>query len=87
MSPYLVMLVYGGAAALAIILLYSFESRAWYWHASSLALAFVIGSVPTPTGFDNPVTVVITGFVIIFLLFWGLGGLLLLMAPHSHKHA
>lgn len=87
MSPYVVMLTYGGAAALAIVLLYSFESRAWYWHALSLALAFVIGYVPTPQGFDNPAIVIITGFVIIFLLFWGLGGLLLSMAPHRHRHA
>src|SRR5579872_4095648 len=48
MSPYIVMLSYGGAAALAIVLLYLFESRTWYWHALSLTLAFVIGYVPTP---------------------------------------
>ena len=87
MSPYLVMAVYGAAAALAITLLYRFESRAWYWHALSLCLAFAIGCVPTPAGFDDPVTAVVTGFVIILLLFWGLGGLLLFMAPHRHKHA
>jgi hypothetical protein len=87
MSPYMVMLGYGGAAVLAIVLLYSFESRAWYWHAVCLALAFVIGYLPTPQGFDNPAIVAITGFVIIFLLFWGLGGLLLSMVPHQHKHA
>jgi len=87
MSPYIVMLAYGCAAALAILLLYAYESRAWYWHAVSLALAFVIGYVPTPQGFDNPAIVAITGFAIIFLLFWGLGGLLLLLAPQHHKHA
>lgn len=87
MSPYLIMLAYGGAAALAVVLLHFFESRAWYLHAFSLALAFVIGYVPTPQNFDHPVMVVITGCVIIFLLFWGLGGLLLLLTPHRHKHA
>jgi len=87
MSPYLVLLAYAGAVVLAIVLLYSFDSRAWYWHALSLALAFVIGYVPSPAGFDNPVIVVITGFVIVFLLFWGLGGLLLSRSPHHHKHA
>ena len=81
------MLVYGAAAAFAIILLYRFETRAWYLHMLSLALAFVIGYVPTPQALDNPTATVLTGFVIIFLLFWGLGGLLLAMAPHRHKHA
>ena len=87
MSPYFATLVYFGAAALAVVLLFSFESRAWYWHASGLALAFAIGFMPTPSGFDNPVVTVVTGFAIVFFLFWGLGGLLLQMAPHRHKHA
>lgn len=81
------MLSYGAAVGLAIALLYSFESRAWYWHAFGLALAFVLGFMPAPAGFDTPVMTVIIGFLIIFLLFWGLGGLLLLMSPHRHKHA
>jgi hypothetical protein len=87
MSPYLPMLAYCGAVALAIGLLYTFESRRWYWHALSLALAFAIGFAPTRAGSDNPVADLITGFPIIFLLFWGLGGLLLGTLPHRTKHA
>ena len=87
MSSYAVMLAYACAVGLAIWLLYSFEARAWYWHAAGLAIAFAIGFFPAPPGFDSPMMVVITGFAIIFLLFWGLGGLLLLMSPHRHKHA
>lgn len=87
MSPYVAMSIYGGAMALAIVLLYSFESRAWYWHVLSLLLAFVLGYMPAPQGFDSPVMVVFTGSVIVFLLFWGLGGLLLMLAPHRHRHA
>jgi hypothetical protein len=72
---------------LAIALLYCYESRAWYWHAFGLAIALAIGFAPTPSGFNTPVITVLTGFVIVFLVFWGLVGLLLDMTPHRHKHA
>jgi len=87
MSPYFVMLSYAGAVSLAVVLLYHFQARVWYWHASSLVLAFVIGYVPAPESFTGPVPDAITGFLIIFFLFWGLGGILLDMSLHGHKHA
>ena len=87
MTPYLPMLAYGAAAALAIGLLYAFESRKWYWHVLSLALAFAIGFAPTPSALAIPLADLITGFLIVFLLFWGLGGLLLTTLPHRTKHA
>ena len=87
MTPYLPMLAYCAAVALAIGLLYAFESRKWYWHALSLALAFAIGFAPVPSTFANPFADLITGFLIVFFLFWGLGGLLLGTLPHHTKHA
>lgn len=87
MSPYLVMLVYAAAVGLAIFLLYKFESVAWYWHTLSLGFALLFGWLPPADGFTGPVADLITGFAVIFLMFWGLGGLLLFLAPHRHKHA
>ncbi len=86
MSPLLVMLSYGAAVALAIVLLYFFGARAWYLHLASLAIAFAVGFIPPPQALTGPVVDLITGFFIIFLLFWGLGGLLEL-TMHHEKHA
>ena len=86
MSPYLVMLTYGGAVALAVLLLYFLGPRAWYLHLVSLAIAFTIGFVPPPQVITGPIADLVNGFVIIFLLFWGLGGLLAL-SMHREKHA
>lgn len=87
MSPYLVIFVYGVAVVLAVVLLYEFESIAWYWHGTALALSLLAGFMPPLGSFSGAVADLLTGFAVIFLMFWGLGGLLLKMAPHRHKHA
>jgi hypothetical protein len=82
MRKYLRRWVYCGAVGLAIGLLYAFESLKWYCHALSLALAFAIGFGWIPTAINSPVSELITGLLIVFLLFWGLGGLVLSTLPH-----
>ena len=87
MTPYLPMVAYCGAVALAIGLLYAFDTQRWFWHVLALALAFVIGFIPAPSGYNSPLVEMISGSLIVFLLFWGLGGLLLGTVPHRTKHA
>ena len=87
MTSYLPMIAYTAAVALAIALLYATDTLRWYWHALALAVAFAIGFFPTPSGYNTPMVDMITGSVIVFLLFWGLGGLLLGTLPHKTKHA
>ena len=84
-------LAYAGAAAIAILLLFAFRSLTWYWHVGSLVLATLVACVPyTQLGIsDGPVVDLIIGSVILFLLVWGLGGLLFRPFEHhgQHKHA
>lgn len=82
MLAFLAVLIYVIALALPVYLLYFYRARAWYWHVLAVAAALAIGMVPTPpelksTGFD-----LLFGFAAIFLLVWGIGGLLL---PHRHR--
>jgi hypothetical protein len=91
MSPTWALLAYFGAIAVAIVLLWRFHSRSWYWHCASLILAFVLAYIPYPhlNFAGSPVIDLIMGFVILFLLTWGVGGLLSLglHQPGHHRHA
>ncbi len=70
MQPTLVALVYGSALVLALALLYFFHAK-WYWHALSAAAAIVIGLIPPMETWRPPDLLV--GFVVLFLLVWGVG--------------
>jgi hypothetical protein len=91
MAPWWAILAYGGAVALAVVLLWLFHSRSWYWHCASLALAFVLAYIPYPALHvpSDPITDLLIGSGILLLLFWGLGGLLSIGfgVPRHHKHA
>lgn len=85
----IVSLAYGSAAILALVALYLFHARHWYWHAASIALALVIGFTPIPDGWNHPEVDLAIGAILVFLLFWGI------LAPlfrfphvptHSHGH-
>ena len=67
-----VFLVYGFSAALAVVLVYLFHAR-WYWHFLSVLAALVIGFSPPLPGWDGPSRDLVYGFVVLFLLTWGLG--------------
>ena len=73
MSILWVLLAYGGAALLALVLLYFARARSWYWHVLSVLVALVIGLVPIPPQFNDPQSSLIIGFVFTFLFFWGIG--------------
>lgn len=81
-------LAYAGAAAIAVLLLFAFHSRSWYWHIASLVIATLVACVPYPQP-GTPVVDLIVGSVILFLLIWGLGGLVFrpFQQHGQHKHA
>jgi hypothetical protein len=72
MSPVWVVLAYGSSVLLAMLLLYVFHSRAWYWHLMSAGLAIALGLVPLPAEWAGPQTDLLVGFLFLLLLVWGL---------------
>jgi hypothetical protein len=86
MSAALAVLVYVAAMAVPAWLLYYFGSRAWYWHALAIAAGMVLGLIPSSPTLGNPTGELLTGFVFVFLMVWGIGGLLM-VRPHHEKHA
>lgn len=80
MSTTVVFAGYAGALALALFLLYWFHTR-WYWHLLSVAVALVIGLIPTPEPLvGKRIYDMVVGCLIVFLMAWGLGEIFL------HKH-
>jgi hypothetical protein len=82
----LAVLVYLAAMALPALLLYRFHSTPRFWHLLAIAVAVAAGFVPIPAelqkrGFDLGI-----GFVLLFLLFWGIGGLIV-PRGHRERHA
>lgn len=67
----LVLLAYGLAVALALLLLYRFEPVHWALHVLSVVAAFAIGLVRLPVGLATPEATVTIGTVFLFLFTWG----------------
>ncbi len=67
-----IFLTYGGAALLALVLLYFARARRWYWHILSILVALVIGLVPIPEQLNTPQGSLYIGFAFTFLFLWGL---------------
>lgn len=72
----LVITAYTIAFVLAIVLLRFFHSPHchWYWHASAILLALVIGLVPPPDALAGPLLDLAVGSIFIFLVMWGAAG-------------
>lgn len=83
MNPFVVVSVYGLAFVLALWLLY-IRHTAWYWHVVAVAAALAVGLTPFPDGTRPPDLV--TGFVFVFLFFWGIGEAVV-HPYHQRKHA
>ena len=79
-------LIYMAAIAIPVWLLYYFGSGHWYWHLLAIGGALVLGFVPMPA-ISGPVFDLVTGFVFVFLMIWGIGGLFMVRPHHREKHA
>jgi hypothetical protein len=86
MSTIWVFLGYGIALAVALVFLYLFRARAWYWHVLSLACALGLGLMPPQASWQGPLYDLTVGAIFVFLLIWGIGGLLTFRTHHA-KHA
>ena len=73
MSAIWIVLAYGLAFALAIILLRFFHGKHchWYWHAAAIVLAFAVGLAPPPENWAGPQLDLAVGSVFVFLIMWG----------------
>ena len=78
MSTILVYAAYAISAALALGLLYFYHAR-WYWHVLSVCVALAIGFSPPIPGWDGAARDLVYGFVVLFLLLWGVG------EPFAHR--
>ena len=84
-----VLVILAGVVAMAVPawLLYRFGSSAWYWHLSALAVALALGLMPTPAFMSGEAGDMVTGLVFVFLIVWGIGGLVMFRPHHREKHA
>jgi len=86
MVSILALLTYLAGAAVPAWLLYHFGSEAWYWHVLALLLALALGLAHLPPAFSLLAPELMVGFLFVFLMVWGIGGLFMLR-PHRAKHA
>jgi hypothetical protein len=82
----LAILVYLAALAIPGYALYRFQSQSWYWHTLAIAAAIALGIAPIPPDFQKRGFDLLFGFLVVALLFWGVGGLIV-YHPHHEKHA
>jgi hypothetical protein len=86
MFSMLAILVYLVALGLPLWLLHRYGSQMWLWHAVAIAASLALGFIPTPVEFKGLATDLIFGFAFLFLMVWGVGGLVV-YRPHLHRHA
>lgn len=74
MSLAIVTFSYVLVVVLALGLLYLFGALRWYWHALSVGIALVLGSMPMSMfqPWVSPVFDLMLGSTIVFLLVWGI---------------
>ena len=85
MSGSIVILTYGMAAALALLLLYLFRAKRWYWHLASVAAALLLGSLTPPERLASQRYDLAIGGIFFFLCLWGIAGIFF-TRPHEAAH-
>ena len=86
MYSLLAFLVYLAAVVIPVYLLYRFHSQAWYWHVLAILAAMAVGLVPTPPEWKSRGFDLLFGFVLVWLMVWGIGGFLTARG-HRERHA
>jgi len=86
MFTLLAVLVYFCAFALPVLLLYRFHSGPWHLHLLAILAALGMGSVRIPASWSSPAFDIVFGATFVFLVVWGIGGLLA-FRWHRAKHA
>lgn len=89
MFTMLAVVAYLTAFVIAVFLLYHFGSAHFSWHLLSIVAALALGMMPAPGPIrPGPGVDLVFGFAFIFLMTWGIGGLLVFRRhPHREKHA
>lgn len=82
----MVFAVYLLSFLIAVALLFTIHSRPWYLHVLAIGAALALGFWQRPPEWNSTQFDMAFGAVIIFLLSWGIGGLLTLRFHHA-KHA
>ena len=72
MSSTLVALCYGSALLVALVLLWRFGAKSWYWHLLSVVAAFAVGLTPLPASLNTPEGTLAVGWLFILLSVWGI---------------
>ena len=72
MSSTLVALCYGSALLVALVLLWRFGAKSWYWHLLSVVAAFAVGLTPLPPSLNTPEGTLAVGWLFILLSVWGI---------------
>jgi hypothetical protein len=79
----LVALCYGSATVLALVLLWFFGARGWYWHLLSVSAAVGLGLIPLTGEWNTPERTLMVGWVFFLLTFWGIAGLGMALTTHT----
>ena len=79
-------LIYLVALAFPVYLLWHFRAKAWYRHMLSIVAALALGFVLTPATWKTQTFDLVFGFGFIFLMVWGIGGLVLFPSHQDHSH-
>jgi hypothetical protein len=66
------------AALAALLVLFAFGPVAWYFHVIGILAGLLAGLVPPPSGNGGDLFYIVTGTACVFLLLWGIGGILYL---------
>lgn len=82
MSGTIVALTYSTAALLALVLLYFFHAKRWYWHLMAVAAALMIGVMTPPEGWASQRYDLAIGAIFFFLCLWGIAGMFF---RHTHE--
>lgn len=82
----LAVLIYLLALAIPVGLLFRYGSQHWFLHILAITAGLGLGFMPTPVELKGIATDLAMGFAFLFLMVWGIGGLVV-YRPHLHRHA